>query len=147
MGTDDEDKEENEVVELSKYKSKDLEALCEQYAAYTRVNLAEEHGQIVTQIAIMEEQLHTFSQLLEAIASSNSGVICIEMSSSIILSDQRLADQRVWLWLNYSGKRCSQQWQDLTDWRSWWPRSRKTWISWRCNWKKQKPQLMGEVEP
>ena len=82
MGTDDEDKEENEVVELSKYKSKDLEALCEQYAAYTRVNLAEEHGQIVTQIANMEEQLHTFSQLLEAISSSNSGVICIEMSSS-----------------------------------------------------------------
>lgn len=64
-----------EIKELSKYKETDLETLCGQYAAYTRVNLAEEHGQIVTQIANMEEQLHTFSQLLEAISSSNSGVI------------------------------------------------------------------------
>ena len=68
-----------EIKELSKYKETDLETLCGQYAAYTRVNLAEEHGQIVTQIANMEEQLHTFSQLLEAISSSNSGVICNEM--------------------------------------------------------------------
>ena len=64
-----------EIKELSKYKETDLETLCGQYAAYTRVNLAEEHGQIVTQIANMEEQLHTFSRLLEAISSSNSGVI------------------------------------------------------------------------
>ena len=83
MGLDEEDKkEEGESRELSKYKKSDLEALCGQYAAYTRVNLAEEHGQIVTQIANMEEQLHTFSQLLEAVSSSNSGVICNEMSTS-----------------------------------------------------------------
>jgi len=62
------------MEDLSKYKGTDLETLCGQYAAYTRVNLAEEHGQIVTQIANMEEQLHTFSQLLEAISSSNSGI-------------------------------------------------------------------------
>ena len=83
MGLDKDGKEEEEVMEqLSKYNKTDLETLCSQYAAYTRVNLAEEHGQIVTQIANMEEQLHTFSQLLEAISSSNSGVICIEMSTS-----------------------------------------------------------------
>ena len=76
MSLDKDDKEEvEEISELSEYKETDLETLCGQYAAYTRVNLAEEHGQIVTQIANMEEQLHTFSQLLEAISSSNSGVI------------------------------------------------------------------------
>ena len=76
MSLNKDDKEEaEEIKELSKYKETDLETLCGQYAAYTRVNLAEEHGQIVTQIANMEEQLHTFSQLLEAISSSNSGVI------------------------------------------------------------------------
>ena len=79
MSVDEEDKGEGaEMNEISKYKKTDLEALCGQYAAYTRVNLAEEHGQIVTQIANMEEQLHTFSQLLEAISSSNSGVTCNE---------------------------------------------------------------------
>ena len=77
----DNKEEEEEMEDLSKYKGTDLETLCGQYAAYTRVNLAEEHGQIVTQIANMEEQLHTFSQLLEAISSSNSGVICNEMYS------------------------------------------------------------------
>ena len=82
MSLGEEDKVEGaETIEMSKYKKTDLEALCGQYAAYTRVNLAEEHGQIVTQIANMEEQLHTFSQLLEAISSSNSGVICNEMYS------------------------------------------------------------------
>merc|ERR1712192_280951 len=70
----DKKEEEDEIKELSKYEKADLDALCHQYAAYTRVNLAEEHGQIVTQIANMEEQLHTFSQLLEAISSSNSGI-------------------------------------------------------------------------
>ena len=76
MSLNKDDKGEAEKIkELSKYKETDLETLCGQYAAYTRVNLAEEHGQIVTQIANMEEQLHTFSQLLEAISSSNSGVI------------------------------------------------------------------------
>ena len=83
MSLDEEDKGEGaEINEISKYKKTDLEALCGQYAAYTRVNLAEEHGQIVTQIANMEEQLHTFSQLLEAVSSSNSGVICNKMSTS-----------------------------------------------------------------
>ena len=76
MGLDnDVDKEEeSNGIDFPKYERKDLETLCGQYAAYTRVNLAEEHGQIVTQIATMEEQLHTFSQLIEAISSSNSGV-------------------------------------------------------------------------
>ena len=88
MALDDEDKKEDEgeMKELSKYEKTDLDALCHQYAAYTRVNLAEEHGQIVTQIANMEEQLHTFSQLLEAISSSNSGVICYQMSIPNTLS-------------------------------------------------------------
>ena len=77
MGLDnyDVDKEEgSNRIDFPKYERKNLETLCCQYAAYTRVNLAEEHGQIVTQIATMEEQLHTFSQLIEAISSSNSGV-------------------------------------------------------------------------
>ena len=80
MSLNKSNKEEGEELEeFSKYKKTDLENLCGQYAAYTRVNLADEHGQIVTQIANMEEQLHTFSQLLEAISSSNSGVIWIEV--------------------------------------------------------------------
>ena len=77
MGLDNADvdkEEESNGIDFPKYERKDLETLCGQYAAYTRVNLAEEHGQIVTQIATMEEQLHTFSQLIEAISSSNSGV-------------------------------------------------------------------------
>ena len=108
-----------EVKECSKYQKTDLETLCGQYAAYTRVNLAEEHGQIVTQIANMEEQLHTFSQLLEAISSSNSGVICIGCKICNHLFDPRLEDLRVWHWLNCSGRSCNQGWQGLTDWRSW----------------------------
>lgn len=120
MALDEEDKREEK--ELSKYKKTDLDALCHQYAAYTRVNLAEEHGQIVTQIANMEEQLHTFSQLLEAISSSNSGVICCEVMSIYNTFRLRLEGLRVWLWLICSGRRCSQGWQDLAGWRSWWPK-------------------------
>eukprot|EP00090_Calanus_glacialis_P008307 TRINITY_DN16617_c0_g1_i1.p1 TRINITY_DN16617_c0_g1~~TRINITY_DN16617_c0_g1_i1.p1 ORF type:complete len:186 (-),score=83.61 TRINITY_DN16617_c0_g1_i1:24-581(-) len=49
--------------------------LCSDYAAYTRISLAEEHGQIVTNIAAIEEQLHTFTELVEMIGSDNTAVL------------------------------------------------------------------------
>merc|ERR1719436_1148158 len=46
--------------------------LCEDYAKMTRVNISEEHGQIVTQIAAIEEQISTFSDLLTQIENNNA---------------------------------------------------------------------------
>merc|ERR1712183_3349 len=46
--------------------------LCQDYARMTRVNISEEHGQIVTQIAAIEEQISTFSDLLTQIENNNT---------------------------------------------------------------------------
>merc|ERR1711936_55371 len=54
------------------YDNDDVKKLCNDYAAYTRVNLAEDHGQIVTSIAGFEEQLHTFTEMLELINNDNT---------------------------------------------------------------------------
>merc|ERR1711976_435614 len=45
--------------------------LCQDYANYTRVNISEEHGQIVTQIAAIEEQISSFSEILQDIQGNN----------------------------------------------------------------------------
>jgi hypothetical protein len=63
------------AAELEPYGDARVRALCRDYAAYTRVSLAEEHGQIVTQIAALEEQLHTFSQLLEVVGSDTGSLL------------------------------------------------------------------------
>merc|ERR1712045_223658 len=45
--------------------------LCGDYAAFTRTNLSEEHGQIVTQLAAIEEQISTFSEMMTDIQRNN----------------------------------------------------------------------------
>eukprot|EP00092_Neocalanus_flemingeri_P065441 GFUD01079580.1.p1 GENE.GFUD01079580.1~~GFUD01079580.1.p1 ORF type:complete len:177 (-),score=67.79 GFUD01079580.1:50-541(-) len=64
------DKEEFEKVD-----DEEVKKLCSDYAAYTRVNLAEEHGQIVTNIAAIEEQLQSFAEMVEMLGSDNTAVL------------------------------------------------------------------------
>lgn len=66
------DNDGEDFVSLSDEESR---VLCQDYANFTRVGLAEEHGQIVNSIATIEEQLHTFSQLLELVGSDNTRLL------------------------------------------------------------------------
>merc|ERR1711983_759785 len=65
MGTE----EENKTV--SKLDSSLVSELCDDYAKYTRSNISEEHVQILTQIAAIEEQLSSFSDILSDIQGNN----------------------------------------------------------------------------
>ena len=58
---------------LEKLDDKVVTELCEDYAAYTRVNISEEHGQVVTQMAAIEEQISTFSEMLTDIQANKYG--------------------------------------------------------------------------
>jgi len=58
---------------LEKLDDKAVTELCEDYAAYTRVNISEEHGQVVTQMAAIEEQISTFSEMLTDIQANKYG--------------------------------------------------------------------------
>ena len=46
---------------LERLDDKVVAELCRDYAHYTRVNISEEHGQVVTQIAAIEEQIQFYS--------------------------------------------------------------------------------------
>ena len=59
---------------LEKLDDKAVTELCEDYAAYTRVNISEEHGQVVTQMAAIEEQISTFSEMLTDIQANKYGI-------------------------------------------------------------------------
>jgi len=48
-----------------------ISELCDDYAKYTRSNISEEHVQILTQIAAIEEQLSSFSDILSDIQGNN----------------------------------------------------------------------------
>merc|ERR1712045_96366 len=56
---------------LERLDDKVVAELCRDYAHYTRVNISGEHGQVVTQIAAIEEQLSTFSEMLTDIQANN----------------------------------------------------------------------------
>ena len=58
---------------LERLDDKVVAELCRDYAHYTRVNISEEHGQVVTQIAAIEEQLSTFSEMLTDIQANKYG--------------------------------------------------------------------------
>ena len=58
---------------LERLDDKVVAELCWDYAHYTRVNISEEHGQVVTQIAAIEEQLSTFSEMLTDIQANKYG--------------------------------------------------------------------------
>ena len=64
---------EDSTKSLEKLDDKAVTELCEDYAAYTRVNISEEHGQVVTQIAAIEEQISTFSEMLTDIQANKYG--------------------------------------------------------------------------
>jgi len=81
----DEGKEEGKVEEkvqeegrgeggMVRFGDEKLRRMCAEYSGYPRVSLAEDHGQIVTLIANLEEQLHGFQQLLEVISSDSGSV-------------------------------------------------------------------------
>ena len=59
---------------VEKLDDKVVTELSEDYAAYTRVNISEEHGQVVTQIAAIEEQISTFSEMLTDIQANKYGI-------------------------------------------------------------------------
>ena len=65
---------EDATKSLEKLDDKAVTELCEDYAAYTRVNISEEHGQVVTQIAAIEEQISTFSEMLTDIQANKYGI-------------------------------------------------------------------------
>ena len=65
---------EDAAKSLEKLDDKAVTELCEDYAAYTRVNISEEHGQVVTQIAAIEEQISTFSEMLTDIQANKYGI-------------------------------------------------------------------------
>ena len=46
--------------------------LCANWAESSRINLSEEHSQLVTGIAGMEEQLQSFSELLHCVQTAKS---------------------------------------------------------------------------
>ena len=72
----------SETTSVKSIDDKEVKKLCQDYANYSRVNLSEEHGQvllkidclenhhhlhhlqIVTHIAAIEEQISTFSEML-----------------------------------------------------------------------------------
>merc|ERR1712025_1555638 len=62
---------EEQMKSLEKLDDKVVTELCKDYAAYTRVNISEEHGQVVTQMAAIEEQISTFSEMLTDIQANN----------------------------------------------------------------------------
>ena len=64
---------EEQMKSLEKLDDKVVTELCEDYAAYTRVNISEEHGQVVTQMAAIEEQISTFSEMLTDIQANKYG--------------------------------------------------------------------------
>ena len=64
---------EEPMKSLEKLDDKVVTELCEDYAAYTRVNISEEHGQVVTQMAAIEEQISTFSEMLTDIQANKYG--------------------------------------------------------------------------
>ena len=61
---------EEQMKSLEKLDDKVVTELCKDYAAYTRVNISEEHGQVVTQMAAIEEQISTFSEMLTDIQAN-----------------------------------------------------------------------------
>jgi len=63
---------EDMTISHEKLDDKVVKSLCQDYAHYTRVNISEEHGQIVTQIAAIEEQISSFKEILEDIQGNNS---------------------------------------------------------------------------
>lgn len=65
---------EEPVKSLEKLDEKAVTELCKDYAAYTRVNISEEHGQVVTQIAAIEEQISSFSEMLQDIQANKYGL-------------------------------------------------------------------------
>ena len=65
---------EEPMKSLEKLDDKAMTELCEDYAAYTRVNISEEHGQVVTQMAAIEEQISTFSEMLTDIQANKYGI-------------------------------------------------------------------------
>ena len=65
---------EEPMKSLEKLDDKAVTELCEDYAAYTRVNISEEHGQVVTQMAAIEEQISTFSEMLTDIQANKYGI-------------------------------------------------------------------------
>ena len=65
---------EDSTKSLEKLEDKAVRELCEDYAAYTRVNISEEHGQVVTQIAAIEEQISSFSEMLTDIQANKYGI-------------------------------------------------------------------------
>ena len=65
---------EDSMKSVEKLDDKLVRELCEDYAAYTRVNISEEHGQVVTQIAAIEEQISTFSEMLTDIQANKYGI-------------------------------------------------------------------------
>lgn len=65
---------EDSMKSVEKLDDKVVTELCEDYAAYTRVNISEEHGQVVTQIAAIEEQISTFSEMLTDIQANKYGI-------------------------------------------------------------------------
>ena len=46
--------------------------LCANWAESSRINLSEEHSQLVTGIAGMEEQLQSFSEILHSVQTAKS---------------------------------------------------------------------------
>ena len=65
---------EEPMKSLEKLDDKAVTELCEDYAAYTRVNISEEHGLVVTQMAAIEEQISTFSEMLTDIQANKYGI-------------------------------------------------------------------------
>jgi len=58
-----------------------ISELCDDYAKYTRSNISEEHVQILTQIAAIEEQLSSFSDILSDIQGNKYGQSMMEFTT------------------------------------------------------------------